>query len=76
VEILATYDADRPVVERLADDSVRLVIHFGHTSVDFIDFCSDELSIQELAELIDLWSNPACKRTYSELPGGLLISKA
>jgi hypothetical protein len=76
LEILATYDAGQPMVERLEDNRVRVTIHFGHTSIDIIDACREALSIEELDELIDLWANPDCKRTYTDLPEGLLVTRA
>jgi adenylosuccinate lyase len=76
VEILATYDAERPQVQRLDDDEIRVIIHFGHTSVDIIDACRTALSISELDDLIDLWANPGLKRTYTDLPEGLLVRRA
>ncbi len=75
LEILATYDAISPRVERLANSDLRVVIHFGHTSVDIIDHCRGELSVEDLAELIDLWANPDCKREYVDLPEGLLVKR-
>lgn len=76
VEILATYDAERPVVQRLDDNQVRVIIHFGHTSVDIIAACREVLTFAELDELVDLWSNPDRKRTYDDLPEGLLVRRA
>lgn len=75
LEILATYDAISPKVERLANNDVRVVLHFGHTSVELIDHCREELSVEALAELIDLWANPECKREYIDLPEGLLVRR-
>ena len=76
LEILATYDTEKPTVERLIDNRVRVTIHFGHTSVDIIDACRSTLTIEELDELIDLWANPDRKRTYTDLPEGLLVTRA
>ena len=75
LEILATYTAEKPTVERISDDVVRVVIHFGHTSVELIDTCRAHLSFDELDELIDLWANPNCKREYTDLPEGLLVRR-
>jgi adenylosuccinate lyase len=75
LEILATYDAISPRVERLANADIRVVMHFGHTSVDIIDHCREQLSVEDLAELIDLWANPDCKREYQDLPEGLLVRR-
>lgn len=76
VEILATYDAERPEVQRLASGQIRVIIHFGHTTVDIIDTCRGVLSIDELEELVDLWANPERKRNYTDLPIGLLVSRS
>jgi hypothetical protein len=76
LEILATYTADRPTVERFGDAVVRVVIHFGHSTVEIIDACLKELSTNELDELVDLWANPDCKREYLDLPEGLLVKRA
>jgi hypothetical protein len=75
LEILATYTAEKPTVERISDDVVRVVIHFGHNSVELIDTCRAHLSFDELDELIDLWANPNCKREYTDLPEGLLVRR-
>ena len=75
LEILATYTAEKPTVERLADNAVRVVIHFGHTTVELIDACIGELSATELDELVELWANPDCKREYTDLPEGLLVRR-
>ncbi len=75
LEILATYDAAAPTVHRLADNVVRVVIHFGHTTVELIDACMKQLSIAELDELVELWANPDCKRDYIDLPEGLLVRR-
>jgi hypothetical protein len=76
VEILATYDAERPEVQRLAENRIRVVIHFGHTSIDIISACREVLTFAELDELIDLWANPDRKRNYIDLPEGLLVTRA
>lgn len=73
LEILATYTAEKPVVERQPGNIVRVVIHFGHTSIDVIDACREDLSIEELDAFVELWSNPDRKREHTELPEGLLI---
>lgn len=75
LEILATYTADDPTVQRLEDDTVRVIIHLGHTTVDIVDACMEVLSFDELNELIDLWGNPECKREYIDVPEGLLVRK-
>ncbi len=75
VEILATYTADKPKVERLADHEVRVIIHFGHTTVELIDACLKDLTTAELDDLVDLWANPDCKREYLDLPEGLLVRR-
>lgn len=75
LEILATYTAEVPTVERLAENVTRVVIHFGHTTVQLIDACLSELSTEELDELVDLWANPDCKREYTDLPEGLLVRR-
>ena len=76
VEILATYDAVHPEVRRTSDNQVRVIIHFGHTSADIISACREVLTFVELDELIDLWANPERRRTYVDLPEGLLVSRA
>jgi hypothetical protein len=76
VEILATYEAERPEVHRLDEENIRVTIHFGHTSVDIISACREVLTFAELDELIDLWANPGLKRTYTDLPEGLLVRRA
>ena len=75
LEILATYAADTPAVERLENDTVRVIIHMGHTTVDIVEACMEDLSFDELNELIDLWGNPECKREYLDVPEGLLVRK-
>jgi hypothetical protein len=75
LEILATYTAEKPTVERISDDVVRVVIHFGHNSVELIETCRAHLSFDELDELTDLWTNPNCKREYTDLPEGLLVRR-
>ena len=76
IEILATYDAERPEIQRLSEDKIRVVIHFGHTSIDIISACREQLSFADLDELIDLWANPDRKRNYIDLPEGLLVTRA
>jgi RecJ-like exonuclease len=76
LEILATYTADVPTIQRLENNKVRVVIHFGHNTVEIVDACMKELSTEELDELVDLWANPECKREYIDLPEGLLVQRA
>lgn len=76
LEILATYSADIPTVQRFDAETVRVVIHFGHNTVEIIDACINELNIEELDELVELWSNPELKRDYQDLPEGLLVRRA
>jgi hypothetical protein len=75
LEILATYATDTPAVERLENDTVRVIIHMGHSTVDIVDACMEDLSFDELNELIDIWGNPECKREYVDVPEGLLVRK-
>jgi hypothetical protein len=75
LEILATYTAEKPAVERISEGVVRVVIHFGHNSVELLDTCRHDLSTEELDELIELWANPDCKREYTDLPEGLLVRR-
>jgi len=75
LEILATYTAEKPTIERPSETVVRVIIHFGHTTVELIDTCRSELSIDELDELVELWANPDCKREYIDLDEGLLVRR-
>jgi hypothetical protein len=75
LEILATYTAEKPVVERRSDEVVRVIIHFGHTSIDVVDACREDLSFDELDEFVELWANPDRKRDYTDLEEGLLIRR-
>lgn len=75
VEILATYNADRPTIERRGENDVRVVIHFGHSTIDIIGACLNKLSSEELDELVELWANPNCKREYLDVPEGLLVKR-
>ena len=76
LEILVTYTAVKPTVERQSENGVRVVIHFGHTSVDVIDACREDLSIEELDQFVELWANPDRKRDFTEIPEGLLIRRS